>query len=123
MLLRVMSIKERIRRMRMTGAELHAESLKTFFASLDATPIADMVDREVVRIAGQVKRMRTAPRFGVMAVEYVITDGTGEATVVFTGRSSVAGMPHGARVVVEGAAHPEKRRHVLLNPSYTLLPH
>ncbi len=51
-----------------------------------------------------------------------MSDGTADATVVFTGRRSVGGLEHGRGLVVEGVAHDERGRCVILNPAYTLLP-
>ena len=57
------------------------------------------------------------------ALEVVVCDGTGDADrrVHRPARAS-AGMDHGRGVLLEGVAHDERGRLVLLNPAYTLLP-
>jgi hypothetical protein len=52
----------------------------------------------------------------------VINDGTGEATVIFSGRRHVAGIEHGHCIVIEGVAYADANRLVFLNPKYSLLP-
>ena len=51
----------------------------------------------------------------------MVSDGTGSCTAVFTGRRAIGGMTHGRAVVLEGVAHIEHGRLILLNPTYTLL--
>ncbi|MFM8663170.1 MAG: OB-fold nucleic acid binding domain-containing protein, partial [Acidimicrobiaceae bacterium] len=73
------------------------------------------------KIAGEIKRMRIKPRSGVPAVELVINDGTGEATVIFSGRRNIPGVDHGKCIMVDGVPHRDGGRTVILNPAYTLL--
>lgn len=117
-----MGLRDRIKRLRLSTADFHRERVQAHFANLPTTPIGQMHDREFVTIGGEVKRIRTAPHNGVLAVELVVTDGTGDATVVFTGRTSIPGISHGRKMIIEGTAHPARKRHVLMNPAYTLLP-
>jgi hypothetical protein len=65
--------------------------------------------------------MRIKPRSGVPAVELVINDGTGEATVIFSGRRNIPGVDHGKCIMVDGVPHRDGGRTVILNPAYTLL--
>jgi len=69
-----------------------------------------------------VKRMSIKPRAGIPSMEIVINDGSGEATVVFSGRRHVAGIEHGHCIVVDGVPHLDGKHLVFLNPAYTLLP-
>ncbi len=110
------------KRLRASATELDAQRLQDRFTGLDVTPIADCPLRRPVRVGGEVKRVHMAPRSGVPTVEIVITDGTADATALFTGRRSIAGMDHGRAVVFEGVARLDKGRPALVNPAYTLLP-
>jgi RecG-like helicase len=103
--------------------DLHKESLQKKFGGNDTTRLCDVELRQKVKVAGEIKRIRTVPRSGIPALEIVVTDGTADATIVFTGRRSVGGLEHGRGVVVEGVAHNERGKCVILNPAYTLLPH
>ena len=49
-----------------------------------------------------------------------MSDGTGEATAVFTGRRHIGGIEHGRGMLLEGVAHRERGRLIVLNPAYTL---
>jgi hypothetical protein len=73
-------------------------------------------------VTGEVTRMRVAPRNGVPSLEVVISDGTGDAVAVFTGRRSIPGIEHGRAMSIEGVARDERGRRVMLNPGYELLP-
>ena len=66
--------------------------------------------------------MRIKPRSGIQAIEIVINDGTGEATVIFSGRRYIPGIQHGQCVVIDGVAFADHGTNVFLNPAYTLLP-
>jgi hypothetical protein len=102
--------------------ELHNESLRQRYQVPGTTHISELPLRKRTRVAGEIKRIRTVPRSGVPALEIVICDGTGDAVAVFTGRRAVGGLEHGRGVLIEGVAHDERGRRVILNPAYTLLP-
>ena len=102
--------------------ELHNESLRERYHVPGTTSIAELPLRKPAKVAGEIKRIRTVPRSGVPALEIVVCDGTGDAVAVFTGRRAVGGMEHGRGVLIEGVAHDERGRRVILNPAYTLLP-
>jgi hypothetical protein len=111
------------RRLTASSAELHNDHLRDHYrGGEDVTAIASAPLRVPVRLVGEVKRMRTVPRSGVPSLEVVLCDGTGDATAVFTGRRSLGGLEHGRGLVVEGVAHDERGRLVVLNPAYTILP-
>ncbi len=117
-----MSLKDKVRRLRASSAELDAERLNDRFVGLGMTCIADTPSRRPVRFVGEIKRVRVLPRSGVGSLEVVVGDGTGVAVVVFTGRRSLGGVDHGRSVVIEGVGRHEHGHFVVLNPSYRLLP-
>lgn len=102
--------------------DLHKESLQKKFSQPEMTRLCDVALRQKVTVSGEIKRIRTVPRSGIPALEIVLSDGTADATIVFTGRRSLGGLEHGRGVVVEGVAHNERGKCVILNPAYTLLP-
>jgi hypothetical protein len=102
--------------------ELDAERLVDRFARLNLTHLEDATARTRVKVCGEVKRMTIKPRSGIPSTEVVINDGTGEATVVFSGRRHVTGIEHGRCLVVDGVPFAERSSLVFLNPAYTLLP-
>ena len=101
--------------------EIDSERLCERFKDYDFVNIADSQCRTRTKLAGEIKRMRIKPRSGVPAVELVINDGTGEATVIFSGRRSIPGVDHGKCIMVDGVPHRDGGRTVILNPAYTLL--
>ncbi len=103
--------------------ELDAERLVDKFNYLNLTPLGEVVVRTKIKACGEVKRMTMKPRSGIPSMEIVINDGTGQVTVIFSGRRHIAGIEHGGCIAVEGVAYRERNNTVFLNPAYTLLPH
>jgi amino acid transporter len=87
----------------------------------DTTPIADVVARRRVKVAGRVKSVRVQPRAGTSNLECVLSDGTGGLLLVFQGRPKIAGIEPGARLVAEGMVGAWGRRPAMLNPSFELV--
>lgn len=102
--------------------EIDSERLVERFAHLDLRHLADAPARARVRVCGEIKRMTIRPRSGIPSTQIVIADGTGEATVVFSGRRRMRGIDHGRCLVVEGVAFADSDGLTFLNPAYTLLP-
>jgi RecG-like helicase len=82
------------------------------------TPIADAPTRVPVKLAGVVKRITVHPEHGLEALEAVLTDGTGEISVLWMGRRSIAGLTLGTRVVVEGVVGEQRQGRRMVNPSF-----
>jgi hypothetical protein len=102
--------------------ELDADRLVDRFAELRLQPLGELEARDRTKVCGEVKRMTIKPRSGIPSMEIVINDGTGDATVIFSGRRHVAGIEHGHCIVIEGVAYADANRLVFLNPKYSLLP-
>jgi amino acid transporter len=85
------------------------------------TPIASVLPRQRVRVAGRVKSVRVQPRAGTSNLECVLSDGTGGLLLVFQGRPKIAGIEPGARLVAEGMVGAWGRRPAMLNPSFELV--
>jgi hypothetical protein len=102
--------------------ELDADRLVDRFAELRLQPLGELEARDRTKVCGEVKRMTIKPRSGIPSTEIVINDGTGDATVIFSGRRHVAGIEHGHCIVIEGVAYADANRLVFLNPKYSLLP-
>ena len=117
-----MGLKDLAKRLRATVDQIDDERMQDRFSGLGLTSIGELAARTPARVGGEVTRTRIAPRSGVPAFEISISDGTGTAVAVFTGRRHVAGLEHHRAVVIEGVARSERGRLVMLNPAYTLLP-
>jgi hypothetical protein len=85
------------------------------------TPIAAVVPRQRVRVAGRIKSVRVQPRAGTQNLECVVSDGSGGILLVFQGRPKIAGIEPGARLVAEGMVGTWGRRPAMLNPSFELV--
>lgn len=118
----VMGIKDVLKISAKPVREIDAERLVDRFAKLRLNPISELEARDRTKVCGEVKRMTIKPRSGIPSMEIVINDGTGDATVIFSGRRHVAGIEHGHCIVIEGVAFADGNRLVFLNPAYSLLP-
>jgi hypothetical protein len=78
--------------------------------------IAEAPIRQPVRIAGVIRRMTVLPIEGKEALQALVSDGTGEVTVVFMGRRGIGGLSLGKRVVVEGVLGEHRGDVRLVNP-------
>jgi hypothetical protein len=110
------------RRLTASIEEIDAHRLQDRYRGLGLTPLAEAPDRVPIRVGGEITKIRVVPRAGSPSLEVTINDGTGEAVAIFLGRRSLGGCDHGRGLLLEGVAHPERGRPVLLNPAYTLLP-
>ena len=84
-------------------------------------PIADAPARRKVKVSGEVTRMRARPTSGLPALAVTISDDTGTAVAVWTGRRSIGGVALGRGLVIEGVAIRRGEQLEFTNPGYTLL--
>jgi RecG-like helicase len=86
----------------------------------DAIPgsvrIGEASQRERVKIAGVIRRLTVLPIKDNEALETVVSDGTGEVIVRFTGRRAIGGLSLGTRVVVQGVLGEQHGRVQMMNP-------
>jgi RecG-like helicase len=78
--------------------------------------IAEAPLRQRVKIAGVIRRLTVFPTKDNEALETVVSDGTGEVIVRFTGRRAIGGLTLGTRVVVTGVLGEKNGRIQMLNP-------
>ena len=78
--------------------------------------IADAPMRQPVKIAGVIRRMTVLPMEGKEALQALVSDGTGEVTIVFMGRRGIGGLTLGKRVVVEGVLGEQRGDVRIVNP-------
>lgn len=83
-----------------------------------AVPIAETPTRTPVKLAGVVKRITVHPEHGLEALEALLTDGTGEMSVLWMGRRSIAGLTLGTRVIVQGVVGEQRQGRRMVNPSF-----
>lgn len=118
-----MGLSDLRRRLTASVEQLDEARLQDRYAGLELTPLGDAAARTPVRVGGEIKGMQVVPRAGAPSLEVTVSDGTGRAVAVFTGTRRIGGMDPGRGIVLEGVGRLERRRLVLLNPGYTLLPH
>lgn len=116
-----MGLKDLAKRMTSSIEELDRARLQTRYEGLDLTKLLECPLRQPVRIGGEVTGMQVVPRAGSPSLEVTVSDGSGRAIAVFTGRRHITGIEPGRGLLLEGVGRSEKGRVVLLNPAYTLL--
>ncbi len=84
----------------------------------DAVRIADAPVRTPVKLAGVVKRITVRPLEGYESLEALLSDGTGEVSVVWMGRRAIPGLTLGTRVVVEGVVGQQREIRKMVNPRF-----
>jgi RecG-like helicase len=95
----------------------HASEIKAWADNVPGTiRIAEAPTRERVRIAGVIKRMTVFPMEGKESLEALVSDGSGEAILVFMGRRGIQGLTLGTRVVVEGVLGEKRGTVKMINP-------
>jgi hypothetical protein len=77
--------------------------------------------RRKVKVCGEVTRMRARPTTGLPALAVSISDDSGTAVAVWTGRRAIGGVVLGRRLVIEGVAVRRGEQLEFMNPEYTLL--
>lgn len=103
-------------------AQLDAQRLVHRFEGVDVSCIEDVVVRRPARFGGEIQSQhRSAPGSHPM-LKVAVSDGTGTALVVFTGRTRIRGFEVGRAVLFEGVARREGDRLIVINAAYTLLP-
>lgn len=85
------------------------------------TRIGDVRFRQRVMVEGRVRTVRVQPLAGTRTLECVLEDDTGLLSVVFLGRTRIAGIQVGTRMRVEGTTSQHHGRLAILNPDYQLL--
>ncbi len=116
-----MGLKDLKRRLTASADELDRGRLQDRYRDLGLVRIDAAPRRRPTRVCGEVQSLRVVPRAGSPSLEITVSDGTGKAVALFTGRRRIAGLDCGRGVVLEGVARTERGRLVLLNPAYTLL--
>jgi len=88
----------------------------------DAVPgtvrISEATPRHKVKLAGVVKRITVRPVEGYESLEALLTDGTGEVSVVWMGRRAIPGLTLGTKVVVEGVVGQQRAGLKMVNPTF-----
>jgi len=101
--------------------EIEEKRLADRMADFDLTPIAEAPVRTRVTIAGEVQSVQVVPHLGSPSLEITVSDGSGRAAAVFTGRRRLGGVDCGRRLLLEGVARQERGRLLLVNPAYTIV--
>lgn len=114
------AIRRFLRRMAETDEQRMADEIQAWASAIPGTtPIAEAPSRVPSKLAGVVKRITVHPEHGLEALEALLTDGSGEISVLWMGRRSIPGLTLGTRVVVEGVVGEQRKgRRRMVNPRF-----
>ena len=120
-----MAFKGALKRLTTPVSELDRTRLREFCSKVDGTTcICDAQPRAEVTVVGEISNVRIVPKpDGSSWLEATVKDGTGSMVVMWTGRTHIAGISAGRRLVITGRGAPSGRgsRLYVLNPRYELL--
>lgn len=83
-------------------------------------PLAVQGERCSVDVHGVLRSVTLAPVGGAPALEAELDDGTATLTLVFLGRSRIAGIEPGRRLTAHGRVGRRDGRRIVFNPRYEL---
>jgi RecG-like helicase len=107
------------RRMAESDEQRLAEEIREWAATVPGTVrIAEAPTRSRVKAAGVVKRITVRPLEGFESLEALISDGTGEMSVLWMGRRSIPGLTLGTRIIVEGVVAEHRGALKMVNPTF-----
>jgi amino acid transporter len=99
-----------------------AQELLADTISADATPIAEVADREEAVVTGTLRAVTVRPRGSSPTLQADLWDGSGAMTIVWLGRRSIPGVEPGRRMLVRGRVTRIRGARTMFNPSYELRP-
>lgn len=108
------------RRLSASTEDLEAHDIREVCEGHRIARIADVGNREYVKIGGTIKQVALAPRAGTPTLEATLYDGTGTVTVVWLGRRHLAGIDPGVQMEVVGRVTERGGQRVVFNPRYEL---
>jgi hypothetical protein len=85
------------------------------------TPIAAVTQNGKVTVEGRVHSMEIRPVEHSCVLACLVTDGTGEITALFYGRTHIPGVEPGSRMQLRGRVGVREGGAVMVNPAYEIL--
>ncbi len=83
--------------------------------------IGDLIGRRRAKVAGRIRSMRIQPGQQTTNLEVVVTDDTGDVTVIFMGRPEIPGIEPGTRLTAEAMVAERGNELTMTNPVIELI--
>jgi hypothetical protein len=115
-------LRRAVNRLASSAKEHEAQELQKGCVDLGAIPIAELPNRERVRVAGTLRTVTLRPRAGVPALVAELYDGSGSISLVWLGRRQIIGIEPGRAVICYGMVTRDGEQQVIFNPRYELRP-
>jgi hypothetical protein len=85
------------------------------------TPIATVPHNGKATVEGRIHSVEIRPVEHSCVLACRVTDGTGEITALFYGRTHIPGVETGSRILLRGRVGVQDARLVMINPAYELI--
>jgi amino acid transporter len=85
------------------------------------TPIATVSHNGKVTVEGRVHSLEIRPVEHSCVLACLVTDGTGEITALFYGRTHIPGVKTGSKILLRGRVGVQENGPVMINPAYELI--
>lgn len=115
-------LRRAVNRLASSAKEHEAAELQKTCVRTGATPICDLPERELVKVAGTLRTVTLRPRAGVPALVAELYDGSGSLLLVWLGRRRIPGIEPGRALSCYGRVTRDGALRVIHNPRYELRP-
>jgi RecG-like helicase len=85
------------------------------------TPIAAVTHNGKVTVEGRIHSVEIRPVEHSCVLACLVTDGTGEITALFYGRTHIPGVETGSKILLRGRVGVRDADLVMINPAYELI--
>jgi amino acid transporter len=118
----VLRDRQAIRKARVPVPHGYAHGNGQAAARPGVTPIASVTNNGKVTVEGRVHSLEIRPVEHSCVLACLVTDGTGEITALFYGRTHIPGVETGSTILLRGRAGIQETGTVMINPAYELIP-
>lgn len=103
--------------------QIDAEDEQKVANELGVTPIAQIKEREKVRVSGIVQAITYYPvsSRNSLSLGATLYDGSASLDILWLGRNQIIGMTVGIHLIVEGTVVMQNSKLMLINPNYRFI--
>ena len=109
-------------RLTRSESEIDAQELQQDSDRLGGTRIADLADRQVASVCGNVHSVTLRPRVNVPALVVELYDGSQTLNLVWLGRRQIRGIEPGTYLTAKGRVTYKHGVATMFNPAYDIMP-
>jgi amino acid transporter len=119
--LEVLHERQATQKARVPALDLNGDGTDRPVMRPGVTPIGSVTHNSKVTVEGRVHSLEIRPVEHSCVLACLVTDGTGELTALFYGRTHIPGVEPGSKIQLRGRAGVRDNGTVMINPVYQLL--